>query len=175
MDINLPDVNGLMLCDIVKKEKIKYENPIIIMLTSETGQDMVNKALKLGADDYIKKPFNIEELRLRINNITSRLSKVPDKVKKVYGVMIDEQQKKIYENGKEIEFTKLEYELCLFILKNDNRLITREEITNKIWQKEYFPEDRHVDIYLSKLKKKMVIIRKHIKSVSGYGYKFMLK
>ncbi len=170
LDIMLPSLNGKNFTKIVRGLPEEYGNPFIIMLTAKTEIEDVLEGLGLGANDYMKKPFDPRELVLRAKRIQSGESRA-DKKYVFVGVVIDDDRHLVTENGIEIELSKKEYDLLYLLIRNKGMALSREKILDKVWQTNYYSGDRSVDIYISKLREKLKSISKNIRTVKGVGYK----
>lgn len=170
LDISLPDGNGFELC---KKIKQKSDIPVIFLTAKDEETDIV-EGLDLGADDYITKPFRNRELLSRINTIIRRYEKSIDKSEhiKYKDIIIDLTENKVYKQDKEIVFTALEYKILIMLFSNQNRLITRELILEKIWDiAGNFVNDNTLTVYIKRIREKLEDTGEYIKTVRGIGYK----
>lgn len=127
LDIMLPDGNGF---DLFKKIR-RYSDLPVIFLTAVDDEDSVVNGLELGADDYITKPFSTRELIARIKRVANKNSK--KNIITVSGVTLDLDKSAVFENGKQLELTALEYKLLSLLMQNVGRVVTRELIFEKIW------------------------------------------
>ncbi|WP_410208559.1 response regulator transcription factor [Fusobacterium sp.] len=172
LDIMLPNLDGKNFTKIVKGISSEYGDPIIIMLTAKTEIDDVLEGLEIGADDYMKKPFDPRELVLRVNKFLNGRKK--EQITEKYrfeNIEIDESRHTVTYCGEEIELSKKEYDLLLLLIQNKDLVITREQILDKVWNSNYYTGDRTVDVYISKLRDKMPELVQCIKTVKGVGYK----
>lgn len=171
LDINLPSMNGFDVCFFINKYPEKYGMPKILMLTERQNQDDVNKGLKSGANEYIKKPFDRTEFILRLNNLIETTTNL--KVEKVLykGLVIDFNQSCIIENEKTINLTKREAEMLQFFILNTGLILSKEKIYNQIWDDYFMPGNKNVEIHIVKLKKKVKILQENIENVKGVGYR----
>lgn len=170
-DVKLPDGTGFEICSYARKN---YDVPLI--LTSAVGEEVnVVYGLDLGADDFIIKPFRNSELIARINCVLRRRGKlINNNIIKYRNILIDIQKAKVLnKSGEEIYFTSLEYKLLLFFLKNKNRLLTRREILEKIWDIEgNYVNDNTLSVYIRRLRDKIADNNKidTIQTIRGVGY-----
>ncbi len=171
LDLMLPGVDGINICNMIKENPEKYGSPIIIMLTAKTEIEDVIEGLKSGADDYIRKPFDPRELILRVNNILKRNKDVEKNIYSYENIEIDTLKYLVTENGKEIALSKKEYDLLLYLIENKGIVLTREKILNRVWKENYYLGDRTVDVYVGKLRDKLKMLANGIKTVKGVGYK----
>ncbi len=169
LDITLPDGNGFDICKYIKDKK---DIPIIF-LTARDEETNVVMGLDLGADDYIIKPFRTRELISRINSVFRRYDKNESKsnIIKYKDIKIDVNSAKVYKGEKEIIFTSLEYRIVLMLFTNPNKLITRDELLEKIWDiAGNFVNDNTLTVYIKRIREKLED-ENIIKTVRGLGYR----
>ena len=169
LDISLPDGNGFEICEYIKQNN---DMPVIF-LTARDEETNVVMGLDLGADDYIIKPFRIRELISRINSVLRRYGKQENKnnLLEYKNIRIDMNLAKVYKDGKEIIFTSLEYKILLLMFSNQNKLITREELLDKIWDiAGNFVNDNTLTVYIKRIREKLED-ENIIKTVRGMGYR----
>lgn len=171
LDLMLPLLDGINLAQMVKKSPEKYGNPKIIMLTAKTDIEDVLEGLEVGADDYMKKPFDPRELVLRIKKLVNRGEKTITKQYIFKNIIIDTDKHIVLEDDIEITMSKKEYDLLLLLIKNKGLVLTRDKILDQVWQSNYYTGDRTVDMYISKIRDKVKTISKNIKTIKGVGYK----
>lgn len=163
LDIMLPDGNGF---DLFKKIR-KYSDLPVIFLTAVDDEDSVVNGLELGADDYITKPFSTRELIARIKRAANKNSK--KNIITVSGVTLDLDKSAVFENGKQLELTALEYKLLSLLMQNVGKVVTRELIFEKIWDVSgNFVNDNTLTVYIKRIRKKLDA--DIIKTVKGMGY-----
>ena len=168
LDIMLgDDVNGY---DIIKAIREKDEE-VPVIFTSARDQDLDKiLGLELGSDDYITKPYSSKELVLRVNKIIKRVYKDENTSTLNYEYYaIDLTKRMVFENGKEIKLTTLEFDLLILFLKNKDKSFTRDEILDAIWGSDYFGSDRVVDDLVRRLRKKLPKL--NLNSIYRYGYR----
>ncbi len=170
LDIMLPSLDGKNFTKIVRDLPEEYGTPVIIMLTAKTEIEDVLEGLEIGADDYMKKPFDPRELLLRAKKLISGETRESKKYT-FGGVVIDDDRHQVTEEGNEIDLSKKEYDLLYLLFKNQGIVLSREKILDKVWNTSYYAGDRSVDIYISKLREKLKSISKNIRTVKGVGYK----
>ncbi len=166
LDLMLPSINGLEICRKIRQQQ---STPIIIITAKSDTYDKVD-GLDYGADDYIVKPFDIEELLARIRAI---LRRQPQKdIIDVNGITIDKNAFKVTVNGAEIELTKTEYDLLYLLAENKNHVMQREQILNHVWGYNSEVETNVVDVYIRYLRNKLKPYDrdKMIETVRGVGY-----
>ena len=163
LDIMLPDGNGF---DLFKKIR-RYSDLPVIFLTAVDDEDSVVNGLELGADDYITKPFSTRELIARIKRVANKNSK--KNIITVSGVTLDLDKSAVFENGKQLELTTLEYKLLSLLMQNVGKVVTRELIFEKIWDVSgNFVNDNTLTVYIKRIRKKLDA--DIIKTVKGMGY-----
>ena len=151
LDITLPDGNGFDLCRYIKKQT----NYPVIFLTSKDEEKDVVEGLEIGAEDYIIKPFRNRELISRIKNVLRRKEKNNNEIV-CKNIKIDIVSGKVYNQNEEVILTKLEYKILLNLFNNMNKLITREEILNDIWDiAGNFVNDNTLTVYIKRIREKI--------------------
>jgi two-component system OmpR family response regulator len=169
LDVNLPKVDGFAIL-----EKIRASAPTqpIIMISARTEKDDVTHGLRLGADDYIRKPFSVEELVLRVEN---RLRKTSNSEVETFicgPIELNELKHQVLFKDQEIELSPTEFNLLLALIQNQNRVMTKEKLLDLVWGLDFETSTNVVDTYISYLRKKL-----HkdgfegIKTVRGVGFK----
>lgn len=172
LDLMLPNLDGKNFTKIVRDISSEYGEPVIIMLTAKTEIEDVLDGLEIGADDYMKKPFDPRELVLRIKKFLKTTDReIKNERYRFKDIEIDESRHIVIANGEEVELSKKEYDLLLLLVKNKDLVITRERILDKVWNSNYYTGDRTVDVYISKLRDKIPELSECIKTVKGVGYK----
>lgn len=174
LDVMLPGISGFDVCREIRK---KSKTPILIISAKGTSNDRVN-GLKLGADDYLVKPFNLEELLLRVNILIDRQKQSFEPDTFVFGN--NEINFKTYQakaSGENINLSKREIELLKLLISKKNEVVSRDLILDQIWGTENFPTSRTIDNYILNLRKyfeKDSRNPQYFKSLRGVGYKFEL-
>lgn len=166
LDLMLPNINGLEICRRVRQVQ---STPIIIITAKSDTYDKVT-GLDYGADDYIVKPFEIEELFARIRAV---LRRQPHKdIIDINGIRIDIDAFKVTVDGKQLDFTKTEYDLLYLLATNRNHVLQREQILNHVWGYNSEVETNVVDVYIRYLRNKLKPFNKEkvIETVRGVGY-----
>lgn len=169
LDVTLPDGNGFDICKYIKE---KSDIPVIF-LTAQDEETSVVIGLDLGADDYIVKPFRTRELISRINSVLRRYDKSFEKsnIIQYKNIKIDTNMAKVYKDNEEIIFTSLEYKILLMLFSNQNKLITREALLDKIWDiAGNFVNDNTLTVYIKRIREKLGD-EDVIKTVRGLGYR----
>jgi two-component system response regulator MprA len=168
LDLGLPNMDGESVCREIKRN---WPDLKIIILTAKNNTLDIVKGLNLGADDYITKPFQLEELLARIK---ARLRQNPKNspVKIIGDLILNEDTHEVKRDGKSIELTATEFKLLDFLLSNPGKVLTRDMILSKIWLMSPDIESRSVDVYIGYLRRKIDsgFDQKLIHSIRGFGY-----
>jgi two-component system alkaline phosphatase synthesis response regulator PhoP len=172
LDIMLPGKNGYDICKELRAEGSKTP---IIMLTAKNEEIDKVLGLEFGADDYISKPFGIRELMARIKAVLRRYDSSPEQEELSIGdlaINIDSHEVKLA--GKPLELTLKEFDLLKVLAENRGRVMTRDQLLDKVWGFEYIGETRTVDVHVRYLRKKLGDEDnegKYIQTIRGMGYK----
>jgi len=148
LDMNMPRVTGMEFLQIVRKEK--YSLPILILSADRLLEDRV-KALKAGADDYLVKPFDFEEVLARIEAHLRRTEHVAPQVLHLGDVHVDLKERLIRLGEAKIEVSDIEFRLMEYLIRNPNKPLSRSQIAKEIWGHEHYSESNVIDVYLGYL------------------------
>lgn len=165
LDIMMGRMSGTELAAKLKENPETADIPIIFLTAKDRDDDMVD-GLRLGADDYIVKPFSVKNVIARIEAVLRRTSGL----KRQDGVVCDRQALVCTVDGNIVKLPKKEFEILALLLDNPGRIFTREEVMRKVWPDDVVVFDRTVDVHITKLRSKIAPYGKHIISRSGYGY-----
>jgi len=169
MDWMLPKMQGIEVTRKIREAGI--ETPVIFLTAKDTVQDTI-MGLRSGANDYLKKPFSFEEL---LERIKVQLRKPVQNTQNIYehkGIKIDADKREVYIENQEIHLTQKEFDLLLYLLQNKNKVCTREEILDKVWDIHFEYDSGVIDVYINSLRKKIKSANadKIIDTVRGVGY-----
>ena len=164
LDVSLPDMEGFDLLPPLKMKGLP-----VIFLTARNGLPDKVKGLKLGADDYIVKPFEAVELLARIEAVLRRCGNTGDIIR-FEELEIDIEERSVKKSGTPVDLTMKEYELALLLIKHRNKALSREKILELVWGYDYMGETRTVDIHIQKIRKKLGW-EDQIKTVFKFGYR----
>lgn len=174
LDINLPDTLGYNLC-----EKMQNNNDVfILMLTSRTDAEDKKKGFLIGADDYLTKPFDLEELEFRVQAILRRrrlINSTDNKIIELNSLIINPETREIKLDNQYLIFTTLEFDLLYFLASNPGKVWRREELVTNVWQNNPMGDNRVVDVHIGQIRRKIEIDPnnpQYIITVRGVGYKF---
>jgi len=176
LDLNIPKLSGFEVCKQVRQSNLQMP---ILMLTALSTTDDKLQGFESGADDYLVKPFEFRELIARVKSLLKR-SKIEKKINKIYKIAdleLDTTSKTVKRNNKNIELTLKEFMLLEYMMINENKLISRKEIAEKIWEINFDTGTNFVDVYINFLRKK--IDKEHavklIHTQIGMGYIMKIK
>ncbi len=178
LDVMMGEISGFKMANLLKKDKKTASIPIIFITAKDTENDTVT-GFNLGADDYISKPFSLREVIARVKAVLRRT--VSDNgVEKTEiityrGLVLDVNRKKVTIEGEAVSLTKKEFEILSLLLRNPDRVFSREDILAKIWNDEVYVLDRTVDVNITRLRKKIGDYGQNIITRLGYGYCFEYK
>ena len=174
LDIGLPDGNGL---DLIREMKTRKLTGGILILSAKSSLDDKVIGLKIGADDYLTKPFHFAELSARINSIHRRNNFLGQNEITFNEIRINTEDNQVYVNDTLLVLTKKEYDLLVFFMASRNRIITKESIVEHLWGDNVILTDSFDFVYthVKNLRKKIVAKggRNYIKCIYGFGYKFI--
>lgn len=172
LDLIIPGINGLELTKIIRN-KLKLETPILMLTALNETEDIV-KGLNAGADDYLGKPFKFLELLARVRALARRKGTIESE-QNLLGtgdLEVDLNKKAVSRAGKEIKLTAKEFFLLVYLLRNKNRVVSRMDILENVWDVQFDLGTNVVDVYVNYLRKKVdkPFDQKLIKTVTGMGY-----
>ena len=179
LDIMLPGMDGYEICNEIRS---KDRDQPIIMLTAKTSDEEIIQGLKLGADDYVAKPFSIRQLVLRVEAVLRRCQVGMEQARTISlgdGVQIDTENLSGQNGAEALTFTKREIEVICYLAANSSRPVSRDELLTKVWgyARNLEIETRTVDIHIAKLRRKIELDPKEplsLITVRGAGYKLVL-
>lgn len=166
LDVMLPNINGFELMEYISN----FQIPVIFLTAKSDVKDKV-EGLRLGAEDYIVKPFDGEELIARVEVVLRRFHKFADVITAA-GLTIDTSSRTCIKDGKAVDLTYKEFELLLLLVKNKNIALYREIIYEKVWHDPFCEDTRTVDLHIQRLRKKLGM-EKNIQTVFKVGYRFV--
>jgi DNA-binding response OmpR family regulator len=176
LDLNLPVLDGTEVCRILRAGEQTRHIPIVI-LTARTGEDDRVRGLELGADDYITKPFSLRELSARVRAVLRRRALRPGadapQVYRSGDLFADFDAVSVTVSGRHVRLTRREFELLRYLIQNRNRLMSRDQLLERVWGYERIIETRSVDVHVGRLRKKLGHAGNRIETVVGLGYRFV--
>jgi DNA-binding response OmpR family regulator len=172
LDLSLPDGDGL---DLLRQwRKSGFNEPVLILSARDSLEDRV-KGLNIGADDYLPKPFSLEELLARIRSLVRRQATVKHTLLEHAGIQLDLLGRTVQVNGQPVDLTSREYALLEIFMQNHGRILPRTLITDKIWASSYDVDTNLLDVYMSRLRGKLETMsgKPLFKTVRGVGYQLI--
>jgi len=172
LDLMLPGISGLDVCQELRIRKL--DTPVIMLTAMDSIEDIV-RGLKMGADDYMTKPFDIDELLARIETVCRRHhrgSDEPNPVLQIGGVVLNRKSKTVTVDSTDVTLTAKELAILELLMANPDKLFSRERMLNNIWGMNVDPLTNVVDVYIGRLRKKLGVDKSpFIETVRGMGYR----
>ena len=165
VDVMLPEIDGFSLMKHMSRCRLP-----VIYLTAKGDVASKVKGLKLGAEDYLVKPFEILELLVRIEKVLERTGK-GQRMLAFQGLLVDVQRHQVWENGREVMLKPMEFRLLVTFLKNRNLVLGRDRLLDLVWGSDYYGETRTVDVHVAKLRRKLQTCEA-IRTIPKSGYLF---
>jgi len=177
LDVMMPDLDGFQVLQKIRKKS----NVPVLMLTAKSDEEDKVSGLRLGADDYLTKPFSINELMARVNSLIRRYTTLNPAADSeaatilLKDMVIDKINRIVTVRNLPVELTSKEFDLLLFLAANKGRVFTKKQIYTQVWAEEYAFDDSNIMSFISKLRKKIEPDPEHpfyILTVRGVGYRF---
>lgn len=179
LDLMMPGMDGTALLEKLREEK-EAEIPVLV-LSARSGLDDKVRLLRLGADDYMTKPFSPSELVARVKAHLDRYNRligsnaVKNDIIEIRGIKIDKTARRVWVNGEETSFTTKEFDLLTFLAENPNHVFTKEELFREIWDMESVGDIATVTVHIKKIREKIEFNTakpQYIETIWGVGYRF---
>jgi two-component system, OmpR family, alkaline phosphatase synthesis response regulator PhoP len=173
LDVMMGPMSGFKFADKLRKD-MKLDIPVIFLTAKDTENDILT-GFSLGADDYISKPFSVNELTARVKAVLKRsyTEKVENKtILQFNGIDLDTARKRLIINDERVELTKKEYEILRTLLENQGKVFSREDLLARIWGHDVIVTERTVDVNITRLRTKLGQFGSCLKNKTGYGYFF---
>ncbi len=175
LDIMMGEMNGYKLLQKLRQDEATKSIPVIFCSAKDTKDDTIT-GLNLGADDYVAKPFLAREVVARVKSVLRRSAAHSDVSHSVTvefeGLVLDLNRKQCSIAGADVPMTKKEFEILALLLQNRNTIFSRQDILNRVWDDEVVVVDRTIDVFITRLRKKIGVFGKNIVTRLGYGYGF---
>lgn len=175
LDVMMGQMSGFKLADKIRKE-LGNNVPVIFLTAKDTENDILT-GFSLGADDYITKPFSVNELTARVKAVLKRTNTAKGKsqsIAKFGDLEIDTARKRVIIDDKKVDLTKKEYEILKLLADNPAKVFSREDLLRVIWGTDVIVTDRTVDVNITRLRNKLGRFGHNLKNKTGYGYFFEL-
>ncbi len=169
VDRNLPGVEG---SEFVQSMRQKGYTQAVIFVTAKDSDSHIEEGFMRGCDDYVTKPYNMKELLLRIKAILARTAPKQNSSLSYRDLSLDLEAHRLYVDGKDVELTKLEFDLLRTLIENRNSVLSREFLLEHVWKNDEFFQDKTVNVAINRLKSKIdpTKEKEYIKSIWGVGY-----
>lgn len=175
LDVMMHGMSGFQMARLLREEK---NNQIpIIFLTAKDGQDDLLTGFSSGADDYIPKPFSIQEVIARVGAVLRRSAAVEksvaaDSTIQVGSVTIDRERKSVTVDGQPVQFSKKEFEILNLLASEPGKIFSRDDLITELWKDAPYVLDRTVDVHIARIRAKLGVCKGYLTNRSGYGYTF---
>ena len=171
IDLGLPKVDGVQVIETLRAEDRSF--PVLILTARSHWQDKV-RGLEAGADDYLTKPFHMEELAARINALVRRAAGHASPVMSAGDLQLDTAKKEVRVAGEMIELTAFEYKVLEYLMVNGDRVVSKTELTDHLYDQDFDRDSNVIEVFVGRLRKKVDPdgSRKPIRTVRGQGYRF---
>lgn len=180
LDVMMSDIDGFQVLRKIRETS----NVPVLMLTAKSDEEDKVSGLRLGADDYLTKPFSLNELMARVNSLIRRFTTLnptstinPD-ILTLKDMVIDKENRIVSINAVPVDLTGKEFDLLYFLASNKGRVFTKKQIYTQVWEEEYAFDDNNIMSFISKLRKKVELDPDHpfyILTVRGVGYRFNME
>ncbi len=173
LDIMLPEEDGMQILQKLRRQEATKKIPILMLTAKGTEYDKV-MGLEQGADDYVTKPFGMMELVARVKALLRRVENLHTVGQNMFvlgDLIVNQERYEITKKGVLLTVTKKEFDLLWYLLENQNRVLSREQLLNRVWGYDFDGESRTVDVHIRTLRQKLGEYGKYIETVRGVGYK----
>jgi two-component system alkaline phosphatase synthesis response regulator PhoP len=177
LDVMLPGLSGFEVCRRLRANQITVP---VIMLTARAEEFDTLHGFEVGADDYVTKPFSMDELLARIQAVLRR-GRIQQKSGRKYtfsDVEVDLDSRTMFRGGEAVDLTRTEFDLLVYFIENEGKALSRDVVMQDVWGMEYYGTQRSLDSFVANLRKKIEVDPHHpvhIHTVHGIGYKFTMK
>jgi DNA-binding response OmpR family regulator len=174
LDLMLPGLDGLMVCQALRADPLTAAIPIIMVTARGEEADRI-AGLELGADDYVTKPFSAKELAARVTALLRRTQRADatDPVVSYGPITIDTARHVITVDGQEVRLTAKEFLLLMYLVQHRGRVLSRDLLLTDVWGYQYTGGTRTVDVHIRRLREKMPVLSERIETIKQFGYKLL--
>ena len=172
LDVMMSGMSGFAMAEVLRKER--HNEIPIIFLTARSDQNDLLTGFSAGGDDYIPKPFSIQEVIARVKAVLKRTAVIAEhgNFVEVGSVNIDLQTKMVYVSGEAVVFSKKEFEILSLLASHPGQIYSREDIINELWKDAPYVLDRTVDVHIARIRSKLGTCKNYLTNRTGYGYVF---
>lgn len=170
IDLGLPKMGGIELIDTLRREEIRF--PVLILTARGHWQDKVS-GLEAGADDYLTKPFHLEELSARLNALVRRAAGYASPILEQGALALDTNKKEVRVNNDAVDLTAYEYRVLEYLMLNPSRVVSKTELTDHLYDQDFDRDSNVIEVFVGRLRKKLDPVNP-IRTVRGQGYRFTM-
>lgn len=172
LDVMMSGMSGFAMAEVLRKEK--HDEIPIIFLTARSDQNDLLTGFSAGGDDYIPKPFSVQEVIARVKAVLKRTAAIAEHGNfiEVGSVKIDLQTKMVYVSGEAVVFSKKEFEILSLLASHPGQIYSREDMINELWKDAPYVLDRTVDVHIARIRSKLGTCKNYLTNRTGYGYVF---
>mgnify|MGYP003305583183 FL=1 len=172
LDVMMSGMSGFAMAEVLRKER--HNEIPIIFLTARSDQNDLLTGFSTGGDDYIPKPFSIQEVIARVKAVLKRTAAIAEHGNfiEVGSVKIDLQTKMVYVSGEAVVFSKKEFEILSLLASHPGQIYSREDMINELWKDAPYVLDRTVDVHIARIRSKLGTCKNYLTNRTGYGYVF---
>ena len=173
LDVMMSGMSGFRMAEVLRNER-KNQIPVIFLTAKSSETDLL-AGFSAGGDDYIPKPFSIQEVIARVKAVMRRFSPVEENVSGMLDcgkVRIDTESKLVYVSGEKVVFSKKEFEVLSFLASHQGKIFSREDLIGELWKDAPYVLDRTVDVHIARIRSKLGACKNYLTNRSGYGYTF---
>lgn len=172
LDVMMSGMSGFAMAEVLRKER--HNEIPIIFLTARSDQNDLLTGFSAGGDDYIPKPFSVQEVIARVKAVLKRTAAIAEHGNfiEVGSVKIDLQTKMVYVSGEAVVFSKKEFEILSLLASHPGQIYSREDMINELWKDAPYVLDRTVDVHIARIRSKLGACKNYLTNRTGYGYVF---
>lgn len=173
LDVMMGEMSGFRMAEVLRNER-NNQIPIIFLTAKSSEADLLT-GFSAGGDDYIPKPFSIQEVIARVRAVTRRFAPAEEKVSGMLEcglIKIDIESKMVYVDGEKVAFSKKEFEVLTLLASHPGKIYSREDLITELWKDAPYVLDRTVDVHIARIRSKLGKCKGYLTNRSGYGYIF---
>lgn len=173
LDVMMGGMSGFRMAEVLRNERCNMIP--IIFLTAKSSENDLLTGFSAGGDDYIPKPFSIQEVIARVRAVMRRMAPVEEKLPNMLEcgrIKIDMESKMVYMDGEKVVFSKKEFEVLSLLASNQGKIFSREDLISELWKDAPYVLDRTVDVHIARIRSKLGPCKSYLTNRSGYGYIF---